>query len=127
MGLESHYEPTCLANTCAYGVLCRDGEELTFVSERDGNLELYQQKLSKERRSEGEGAAEGEAEASVQRGAAPKRLTYAVSMQVRVFCSGSACKTTLMQQPVSGHTLLTFRGIIPRHPEAHLVHIRTAQ
>ena len=56
------------------------------MSERDGNLELYQQQLSKERRSDGREAAEGDAHASVQRRPAPKRLTYAVSMQVCVLC-----------------------------------------
>ena len=68
--------------------LCRDGEEVTFVSERDGNLELYQQQLGKERRSAGAEAAAGDPEASVQHRAAPKRLTYAVSMQVSLLCSG---------------------------------------
>lgn len=59
------------------------------MSERDGNLELYQQQLSKERRSVGGDAAEGDPEASVQHRAAPKRLTYAVSMQVSLLCSGA--------------------------------------
>ena len=58
------------------------------MSERDGNLELYQQQLSKERRNVGGEAAEGDLEASVQHRAAPKRLTYAVSMQVCLLCSG---------------------------------------
>ena len=77
-----------VGQTCFDWILCRDGEEVTFVSERDGNLELYQQQLGKERRSVGEEAAEGDLEASVQHRAAPKRLTNAISMQVRLHRSG---------------------------------------
>ena len=85
---------------CGSNVLCRDGEELTFVSERDGNLELYQQQLSKERRSEGGVAAEGREYASMQRRAAPKRLTYAVSMQARMLCNSVLISTFVQEASV---------------------------
>ena len=110
--------PFLLANLfCLF--LCRDGEEVTFVSERDGNLELYQQQLSKERRSVGEEAAEGDPEASVQHRAAPKRLTYAVSMQVSLLCSGVYLSWTWDQQPSSVNAMAMLRTLcLARHGPA---------
>ncbi len=60
----------------------RDGEQLFFVSERDGNLELYQQGAGRASGGAGDGAP------SSAHG--PERLTNAVSMEVHPAVSRSA-------------------------------------
>ncbi|KAK9841981.1 hypothetical protein WJX81_002642 [Elliptochloris bilobata] len=67
------------------GAFSRYGAEVTFVSERDGNLELYQQTLSSQSGRTGDEAI------SEKHKSAPKRLTYAVSLQDRPVPLADGC------------------------------------
>jgi len=81
----------------------RDGEQLIFVSERDGNLELYQQGVGRASGGAGDGAP------SSAHG--PERLTNAVSMEVQPghltlgLCRGSPVlpAATGLSQRVAAH------------------------